>query len=74
MQNTLAARNPTHVDRLEAESIFILRQTVAEAERPVMLHSIGKGSAVMLHLANKAFFRGALHIGPWATEGLLGRG
>ena len=46
----------THLDRLEAESIHILRETVAEAERPVMLYSIGKDSAVMLHLARKAFF------------------
>jgi sulfate adenylyltransferase subunit 2 len=46
----------THLDRLEAESIHILRETVAEAERPVMLYSIGKDSAVMLHLAKKAFF------------------
>jgi sulfate adenylyltransferase subunit 2 len=50
----------THLDRLEAESIFILRETVAEAARPVMLYSIGKDSAVMLHLARKAFFPGAL--------------
>ena len=46
----------THLDRLEAESIHIMRETVAEAERPVMLYSIGKDSAVMLHLARKAFF------------------
>jgi sulfate adenylyltransferase subunit 2 len=46
----------THLDRLEAESIHILRETVAEASRPVMLYSIGKDSAVMLHLAKKAFF------------------
>ena len=45
----------THLDRLEAESIHILRETVAEADRPVMLYSIGKDSAVMLHLARKAF-------------------
>ena len=50
----------THLDRLEAESIFILRETVAEAERPVMLYSIGKDSAVMLHLAKKAFSPGPL--------------
>ncbi len=49
-------RSLTHLDRLEAESIHILRETVAEAERPVMLYSIGKDSAVMLHLARKAFF------------------
>ena len=46
----------THLDRLEAESIFILRETVAETARPVMLYSMGKDSAVMLHLAQKAFF------------------
>jgi sulfate adenylyltransferase subunit 2 len=46
----------THLDRLEAESIHILREVVAQAERPVMLYSIGKDSAVMLHLARKAFF------------------
>ena len=46
----------THLDRLEAESIHILRETVAEAAKPVMLYSIGKDSAVMLHLAKKAFF------------------
>ena len=50
----------THLDRLEAESIQILRETAAEAERPVMLYSIGKDSAVMLHLARKAFYPGAL--------------
>ena len=50
----------THLERLEAESIFILRETVAEATRPVMLYSIGKDSAVMLHLARKAFFPGPL--------------
>ena len=46
----------THLQRLEAESIHILREVVAEAENPVMLYSIGKDSAVMLHLAKKAFF------------------
>ena len=50
----------THLDRLEAESIFILRETVAEAAKPVMLFSMGKDSAVMLHLARKAFFPGPL--------------
>ena len=45
-----------HLDRLEAESIHIMRETVAEAARPVMLYSIGKDSAVMLHLARKAFY------------------
>ncbi|HEX8639920.1 MAG TPA: sulfate adenylyltransferase subunit CysD [Allosphingosinicella sp.] len=46
----------THLDRLEAESIHIMREVVAEAERPVMLYSIGKDSSVMLHLARKAFY------------------
>jgi sulfate adenylyltransferase subunit 2 len=50
----------THLDRLEAESIHIIRETVAEADKPVMLYSIGKDSAVMLHLARKAFFPGPL--------------
>ena len=50
----------TQLDRLEAESIFILRETVAEAERPVMLYSMGKDSSVLLHLARKAFFPGPL--------------
>jgi sulfate adenylyltransferase subunit 2 len=50
----------THLDRLEAESIFIMRETVAEAGRPVMLYSMGKDSAVMLHLARKAFYPGPL--------------
>jgi len=46
----------THLQRLEAESIHIMREVVAEAENPVMLYSIGKDSAVMLHLALKAFY------------------
>jgi sulfate adenylyltransferase subunit 2 len=46
----------THLDRLEAESIHIMRETVAEAISPVMLYSIGKDSAVMLHIARKAFY------------------
>ena len=46
----------THLQRLEAESIQIMREVVAECERPVMLYSVGKDSAVMLHLAAKAFF------------------
>jgi sulfate adenylyltransferase subunit 2 len=48
--------NLTHLQRLEAESMHIMREVVAEAENPVMLYSIGKDSAVMLHLARKAFF------------------
>ena len=46
----------THLQRLEAESIHIMREVVAECERPVMLYSIGKDSACMLHLAKKAFY------------------
>ena len=46
----------THLQRLEAESIHIFREVVAECENPVMLYSIGKDSAVMLHLAMKAFY------------------
>ena len=50
----------THLDRLEAESIHIMREVVAECERPVMLYSIGKDSSVLLHLAQKAFRPGKL--------------
>lgn len=46
----------THIQRLEAESIHIMREVAAEAENPVMLYSVGKDSAVMLHLAAKAFY------------------
>jgi sulfate adenylyltransferase subunit 2 len=46
----------THLQRLEAESIHIMREVVAECDKPVMLYSIGKDSAVMLHLAMKAFY------------------
>jgi sulfate adenylyltransferase subunit 2 len=46
----------THLEQLEAESIYILREVVAEFANPVMLYSIGKDSAVMLHLARKAFY------------------
>jgi sulfate adenylyltransferase subunit 2 len=49
-------RTLTHLERLEAESIHIMREVVAEAERPVMLYSVGKDSAVMLQLARKAFY------------------
>jgi sulfate adenylyltransferase subunit 2 len=51
-----AARTLTHLERLEAESIHIIREVAAECERPVMLYSVGKDSAVMLHLARKAFY------------------
>ena len=45
-----------HLDVLEAEAIYIMREVAAECERPVMLYSIGKDSSVMLHLALKAFY------------------
>jgi sulfate adenylyltransferase subunit 2 len=50
------SRHLTHLQRLEAESIHIMREVMAEAENPVMLYSIGKDSSVMLHLALKAFY------------------
>lgn len=46
----------THLERLESEAIYIMREVAAEAENPVMLYSVGKDSAVMLHLARKAFY------------------
>jgi sulfate adenylyltransferase subunit 2 len=55
-EGAVSAPMLTHLQRLEAESIHIMREVVAEAERPVMLYSIGKDSAVMLHLAAKAFY------------------
>jgi sulfate adenylyltransferase subunit 2 len=56
MSEAARASALTHLQRLEAESIYILREVVAEVERPVMLYSIGKDSSVMLHLAKKAFY------------------
>ena len=53
---TSLSRRLTHLQKLEAESIHIMREVAAEAENPVMLYSIGKDSAVMLHLALKAFY------------------
>ena len=63
----LGSGSLTHLQRLEAESIQIMREVVAEAENPVMLYSIGKDSSVMLHLAMKAFYPakppfGLLHV------------
>jgi sulfate adenylyltransferase subunit 2 len=55
MKSTLL---PTHLGRLEAEAIYIMREAVAELAKPVMLYSIGKDSSVMLHVAQKAFFPG----------------
>jgi sulfate adenylyltransferase subunit 2 len=53
---SFTARTLTHLEQLEAESIEIMREVVAETDKPVMLYSVGKDSAVMLHLARKAFF------------------
>src|SRR5262244_2351479 len=50
----------THLEALEAESIYILREAAAEFSRPVMLYSIGKDSSVMLRLAQKAFYPGKI--------------
>ena len=55
---SLPERRLTHLKQLEAESIQIIREVAAEFENPVMLYSVGKDSAVMLHLARKAFFPG----------------
>src|SRR5258708_9628306 len=56
----MSDRTLTHLRALEAESIHILREVVAEFERPVMLYSIGKDSSVMVRLAQKAFYPGPL--------------
>ncbi|HEX7907701.1 MAG TPA: sulfate adenylyltransferase subunit CysD [Paraburkholderia sp.] len=56
MQTTRRHTMLTHLERLEAESIHIMREVVAECDNPVMLYSIGKDSSVMLHLALKAFY------------------
>jgi sulfate adenylyltransferase small subunit len=56
MNDVLTHRTLTHLERLEAEAIQIMREVVAECDRPVMLYSIGKDSAVMLYLALKAFY------------------
>ena len=48
----------SHLEKLESEAIHIIREVVAQADNPVMLYSIGKDSAVMLHLAKKAFYPG----------------
>lgn len=55
-KSATARETTPHLKRLEAESIHIIREAVAEAENPVMLYSVGKDSSVMLHLARKAFF------------------
>ena len=56
LKTPLTTERLTHLQRLEAESIHIMREVAAEADKPVMLYSIGKDSAVMLHLAAKAFY------------------
>jgi len=55
-EDLIMSHKLTHLRQLEAESIYIMREVVAEFEKPVMLYSIGKDSAVMLHLARKAFY------------------
>ncbi|MCY3859762.1 MAG: sulfate adenylyltransferase subunit CysD [Gammaproteobacteria bacterium] len=55
-----AAYKLTHLEQLEAESIYIMREVVAERENPVLMYSIGKDSSVLLHLAKKAFYPGKL--------------
>jgi sulfate adenylyltransferase subunit 2 len=60
VQQLVGARTLTHLQRLEAESIHIIREVAAEFDRPVMLYSIGKDSSVMVHLAQKAFHPGPL--------------
>ncbi|MDP2548537.1 sulfate adenylyltransferase subunit CysD [Oceanobacter sp. 4_MG-2023] len=54
----MSKKRLTHLKQLEAESIHIIREVAAEFDNPVMLYSVGKDSAVMLHLASKAFFPG----------------
>ena len=56
METATIKADQTHLSRLEAEAIEIMREVVSEAENPVMLYSVGKDSAVMLHLAKKAFY------------------
>ncbi len=56
MKPVYALKSLTHLERLESESIHIMREVVAETDKPVMLYSIGKDSSVMLHLAIKAFY------------------
>ena len=60
MQQLVGARTLTHLQRLGAESIHIIREVAAEFDNPVMLYSIGKDSSVMVHLAQKAFHPGPL--------------
>ena len=57
---TVSAATLTHLQRLEAESIHIMREVAAECERPVMLYSIGKDSSCLVRLAQKAFYPGPI--------------
>lgn len=59
-QKTLASLKLNYLDQLESESIYIIREIMAEARNPVMLYSIGKDSSVLLHLARKAFWPGTV--------------
>jgi len=61
-------KNLTHLQQLEAESLHIIREVVAEFANPVMLYSIGKDSSVMLHLARKAFYSGTAAVPPAARR------
>ena len=65
----------SHLEILESEAIHIIREVVAQADNPVMLYSIGKDSAVMLHLAKKAFYPGNhhFHYFMWTQLGNFGK-
>ncbi|MDG1188345.1 MAG: phosphoadenosine phosphosulfate reductase family protein, partial [Ilumatobacter sp.] len=56
VDNVLPAERLTHLQRLEAEAIHIMREAISESDNPAMLYSIGKDSSVLLHLAMKAFY------------------
>lgn len=58
----------SHLDELEAEAIYVIREVAAECEKPVMLYSIGKDSSVMLHLANESFLSGETAISVFARK------
>ena len=58
----------SHLDELEAEAIYIIREVAAECEKPVMLYSIGKDSSVMLHLGNESILSGETSISIFARK------
>ena len=60
MEKQMSSERLTHLQQLEAESIHIIREVAAEFDNPVMMYSVGKDSAVMLHLARKAFYPGKI--------------